>query len=177
MSEELHQECTDHRHPSWPDGMYLRGDTYWYRATPGTRAIKLGLIRIDASKKLEHIGRPKAQSPLLARRAAEISRIEKHLYYSMNKRAADAGLSCMSSDELCGLLARAAGHCELTGIKFSSKRIAGALKRPWAPSLDRMDRAKGYEAANCRIVCVAVNLALNEFGEGVLRRIARHLVK
>ena len=39
-------------------------------------------------------------------------------------------------------------------------------------SLDRIDSSKGYTVENCRLVCTAVNLAMNEWGEDVLERIA-----
>ena len=43
---------------------------------------------------------------------------------------------------------------------------------PWGPSIDRIDNAYGYEAWNCRVVCVAMNLALHQFGEEVFRVLA-----
>lgn len=77
---------------------------------------------------------------------------------------------------LVKLSSMAAGHCMLTGIAwdFTTKNANG--KRPWTPSLDRIDAMQGYEPANCRLVCTAVNLALSDFGDAVLRRIARALL-
>lgn len=64
------------------------------------------------------------------------------------------------------------GKCALTGIPFNLESPEGATLRPWAPSLDRIDSSKGYTAKNCRLVCVAVNFALNQWGEAVFRKIA-----
>lgn len=39
------------------------------------------------------------------------------------------------------------------------------------PSIDRIDTTRGYTPDNVRLVCAAVNLALNQFGEGIFFRI------
>lgn len=96
-------------------------------------------------------------------------------WVQMSIRARGADRKCMSRDEFDALWARAGGYCEMTSIPFSFKKIENCIKRPWAPSVDRVDNSKGYEFANCRLVCTAVNLALNEFGDAVLRRIANGL--
>jgi hypothetical protein len=71
---------------------------------------------------------------------------------------------------------RSRGYCELTGIPFSDNGGKGGAS-PWQASLDRKEPAKGYTPENCRLVCYAVNLALNEWGEDVLMIIARALVE
>lgn len=69
---------------------------------------------------------------------------------------------------------RAAGACEVTGIPFSLDRGESG-RRPYAPSLDRRDSSGGYTSENCRLVCVAVNVAMNEWGAELLLRIAEHV--
>jgi hypothetical protein len=96
-------------------------------------------------------------------------------FYNARARALRDGLPVMSHDEYLTLLQRADGKCEVTGITFGYRRPAGARTAPWAPSIDRIESGRGYDFTNCRLVCVAVNFALNEFGEAVLRRIARHI--
>lgn len=49
--------------------------------------------------------------------------------------------------------------------------------RPFMPSIDRTNSAKGYTAGNCRLVCVAANFAMNEWGQGVLHKLAVAYVK
>ncbi len=53
----------------------------------------------------------------------------------------------------------------------------GWRRAPWAPSVDRIDSSKGYVPGNVRLVCVAANLAMNEWGEDVLARVARAYVE
>lgn len=69
------------------------------------------------------------------------------------------------------------GKCAVTGIPFDmSKYKGGQGRRPWVPSIDRIDSAKPYTTDNIRIVCVATNLAMNWWGEDVLARLAKAYV-
>lgn len=63
-------------------------------------------------------------------------------------------------------------HCAVTGIPFDFNLLGEARLRPYAPSVDRTDSQKGYTRDNCRLVCVCVNLAMGQWGEQVLARIA-----
>lgn len=63
------------------------------------------------------------------------------------------------------------GMCALTGIPFSTKRLDGIRKRPYIPSPDRIDSKLPYTEENTRFVCVAVNLALSNFGDEVFNAI------
>jgi hypothetical protein len=67
--------------------------------------------------------------------------------------------------EFDALVEKADGRCMVSGLPFSAeaKREFGK-RRPFAPSLDRIDSAIGYTKENCRIVSVIVNCALNEWG-------------
>lgn len=58
--------------------------------------------------------------------------------------------------------------CVMTGLEFQLERQSGYKKRrPFAPSLDRIDCTKGYTKNNIRIVCSIVNIALSDFGDQV----------
>lgn len=82
----------------------------------------------------------------------------------------------LSPDDFVALVLKTQGRCMLTGIVFNFSK-AGGERRPWYPSIDRIDSRKGYTTTNCRIVCVAVNLAMNVWGEQVLNTIAEQIVK
>lgn len=64
------------------------------------------------------------------------------------------------------------GRCEITGLPFTLHKPEGYRRRPYAPSVDRIDASKPYQDDNVRVVCVCVNYALNEWGEKVLRQMA-----
>lgn len=66
------------------------------------------------------------------------------------------------------------GTCQLTEIPFSLEKIG--KRRPFAPSLDRVTAETGYVRSNVRIVCVAVNLAINEWGESLFAYVAEQFI-
>lgn len=82
----------------------------------------------------------------------------------------------LTSEQIKLLWLRCSGKCEVSGIAFDVSCEDGRHKRrPWAPSLDRVDSAIGYTFSNVRVVCVAVNLAMNQWGVDVLYKIAVNL--
>jgi hypothetical protein len=67
------------------------------------------------------------------------------------------------------------GRCEITGLPFNMS-VAARKSNPHTPSVDRIDPAKGYTKDNCRVVLLAVNIALMNWGMDVLMPIAEALV-
>ncbi len=59
------------------------------------------------------------------------------------------------------------GRCAVTGLPFElgdpTKKTT--FRRPLRMSLDRIAGQKGYVRGNVRLVCVAANYAMNEWGE------------
>lgn len=66
--------------------------------------------------------------------------------------------------------------CAVSGIAFDLSESTTA-RRPFAPSLDRIDSAKGYTPDNIRIVCTLANFAMNDWGEAPVRRFAAALLQ
>jgi hypothetical protein len=64
--------------------------------------------------------------------------------------------------EICG------ARCSVSGLKLNVTFDGTWSRNPWAPSIDRIDAKRGYVEGNCRVVCVAANVALNEWGLDVL---------
>ena len=79
----------------------------------------------------------------------------------------------MTIEEIEALYARSGGRCELTNIAFTFERPDNQRIAPWAPSLDRIDSHGPYAVENVRLVCAAVNVAMNQFGEDVFEKILR----
>lgn len=62
--------------------------------------------------------------------------------------------------------------CSLTGIPFYTDVEDSKFRHPFAPSIDRIDSNIGYVPSNCRIIVTAANIALSDWGEDVLRKVA-----
>lgn len=163
--------------------MYRRpAGGYYYRPSPHHRTIRLGKTLAVAREKMRRVRRGEVkltrtiESPEGSPEALDayrLKRLRRQVISSI--RARSRGAPCLTYEDFDRLWARAGGRCELTGIPFSFDKQPHHWKRPFGPSVDRIDNARGYTPENCRLVCTAVNLALNEFGEDVLRKIAAAL--
>jgi hypothetical protein len=86
----------------------------------------------------------------------------------------------ISPGDVWSLIKESGFHCPLSGIEFS--KIAPGndplgLRDPWGPSIDRIDNRQGYVRGNIRVVCVAVNMAMNNWGYDVLLRLANGIAR
>lgn len=63
-------------------------------------------------------------------------------------------------------------RCKLTGIEFYATPPHRGKVNPYAPSLDRIEPAKGYVTSNVRIVLRAVNTMLLDWGPEVFKQVA-----
>ena len=66
------------------------------------------------------------------------------------------------------------GKCCLTGIPFADTNERKNARRPYMPSIDRIDSKKGYIKGNVRLVCTAVNMALFTWGLDVFDTIVEN---
>jgi hypothetical protein len=93
---------------------------------------------------------------------------------SAKRRAAKKGLEfTISLEWLVALWEYQGGRCELTGIELDlvTRNQKHRSYVPFSPSLDRCDTSRGYTPDNTRLVCTAMNLALNQFGEEVFAKL------
>jgi hypothetical protein len=100
-------------------------------------------------------------------------RMKDDTYRRAEARAKKFGRELMTRAEFDAMWERAGAKCELTGVAFRI-RPADCVDRmwPWGASLDRIDNSKGYAYGNSRLVCIAMNMALQDFGEDVFRVLA-----
>lgn len=145
------------------------GRVHYYYASPGTnrRELPLGSDRksaIDKYHAMNEAGRHRAAIP---------SGTAAALHKSMVKNARPKGVPVsLTIDDVEAMLVASGGACGVTGIEFDSTQYAGHRIRPWMPSIDRIVPGGPYSRENTRIVCAAVNLAMNQFGEANFLRIA-----
>ena len=97
----------------------------------------------------------------------------KRIVKSAKARAKINGIAFdLSESDVADLIQESNGVCSLTHIPFSMARHNDAYRAPYAPSLDRINSMLGYEKGNVRLVCVAVNWALSDWGQDVFEAVA-----
>lgn len=79
----------------------------------------------------------------------------------------------INENDLIKLFEKQNNKCALTNIEFDFKFYKNKQENPFRPSIDRIDSSEGYTKDNIRLVCVAVNFALNEFGEEIFKQICK----
>jgi hypothetical protein len=83
----------------------------------------------------------------------------------------------LTAHEFAAIVRRANGRCEVSGLEFELQRVCSVARGPFGPSIDRINSQLGYTAANVRIVCVIVNIAMGAWGEQALFRVASAIIK
>lgn len=141
---------------------YLREYSKEYRKDPVRKAARDAQIREWCKANPESRARSFAKYRLTRRGAALVAQVKK--------RAKLKGLDFDLDAHVHDIQARIdAGVCEMTGVPFDLTPPQGSHRRFNAPSLDRIDPKKGYTYDNVRVVLCLVNIALNDWGEDVLR--------
>lgn len=101
----------------------------------------------------------------------------KQLLVEARKRAKKRGIKfTLTHGDMESMMDRAGGACEISGVPFDFSRGIVA-RRPFVPSIDRIDCARGYTSGNCRLVVYAANAAMNVWGIETLLTVARGVVR
>ena len=66
---------------------------------------------------------------------------------------------------------RSGGRCEVSGVPFNFDYHG--KRRPYAPSIDRINSDVGYTPENSRLVCYLVNVGMNCWGDEQFLRVCR----
>ena len=81
----------------------------------------------------------------------------------------------LTFDEFFKIWEYSNGICAISGVPFSNVKSEGCRRRPFYPSLDRIDSKKGYVYGNVRIVCIIANIARSDFDDGSLVYLAKSI--
>lgn len=101
------------------------------------------------------------------------------IFQQAKRRATVKGIKfTITVEDIKQLALKCQGCCMLTGIpfRFDKLQMGRCHKRPFVPSIDRIDSKAGYSRKNIRIVCAAVNAALGEWGDSVFSIVAHAYV-
>jgi hypothetical protein len=153
------------------------GNTYYYYSLGSSqrKEIPLGKNLHDALKKYQTISvqdtSPKSRVPV-----PENFHIKLYRQVVKNSKPRKIAVK-ISADDVKKMLSRAKGKCELTKVAFNMQKIPGQRIRPWIPSVDRIDSKLDYSFDNCRIICAAANIALNQFGEYIFVKMASSMIR
>jgi len=136
----------------------------------------------DCQRAYEEMWRAKNRERLVAARASRRAKdqeyrkqyVEAHraeyLVCGMRTRSIKKGMEFDLDKHVEALNARIRrGVCELTGLPL---RLTHGRRQWDSPSIDRIDPNRGYIYSNVRVVCFAVNAAMGDWGEAVLKKIA-----
>lgn len=150
---------------------------WWVGGKTHSKTLRLPLTEAGVEQANETRASYLASSRAAQRSGKRFSteREYREVFKTARRRGGDRYHLTRADEE--ALVARASGHCELTGLPFQFERRGHNRRRPYMASLDRIDAEGGYTRGNVRLVCVAVNLALNDWGEKILLEIAEGLIR
>lgn len=133
--------------------------------------LRAELAAHDQAERVRRLTKPDVHADWSAVLASEnAGQIFDRLWKNAKSRASTSGLMwALCRKDFDDLVACSNGRCAVTGLPFN---LDGSARDPFKPSLDRIDNALGYSAGNCRLVLMAVNLAMNVWGPEVFKAIS-----
>ena len=101
----------------------------------------------------------------------QVRAILQHRLSSAKSRKKRDGIYCeLTIADLEEMYATAAGRCTISGIPFDiTNGDDRKWRRPFRPSIDRINADGHYTRDNTRLVCSLLNFAMGAWGEGALR--------
>jgi hypothetical protein len=165
------------KHPGLIGSFYKIKDTYYYNRNWNSTRLRISTKQktFDAAVEwvMDHpFGSRHVRKPVQLTRQFAMRLLHQARH---NAKVRELPFT-LTLDDFNQMYEEAKGHCQVSGLPFDLTEMENIARRPYAPSIDRLDCLSGYHKNNCRLVCSAVNLAMNEFGEKVLWNIASSMV-
>lgn len=165
-----------------PPSLHLKAGRYYFvRRVPGVKVKWLALSRDEAEAMRQYrlMASSRGREALAGTHTQHwLARLCKLLHAQAKVGAAFRSLPFeLTVDDVYTLGDECGWCCAVTRMEFSSERPKGTRRRPFMPSIDRIDCSLGYTRENCRMVCVITNIALADWGEECLYRLALQFVQ
>lgn len=141
------------------------------RAGRIARSMADELARHDAAVRVSQLIRPPSIPEWLEIVSGPTGRscFDKLWSNARGRARRDGLIWSLGRDDLDQMAKDSGGKCAVTGLAFV---IDGARRNPLRPSIDRLDNSSGYSRGNCRLTLMAVNYAMNVWGEHLFATIA-----
>ena len=151
-----------------PKRTYYKHGSFWY--VQNGKWTNLGKDKESAIRKATKYN----GSAIPGQNIDQLENSLKNSFLSRMRDAKKSGITfSIKLDEITEVAAANQWRCQVTGIPFSLTKPDASKRRPYSPSIDRINPADGYTKDNTRIVCLAVNLAMNEWGDEVVSQISQ----
>lgn len=166
-----------------PPLMTLKNGRYYYlqpKQPSGRRWISLSRVFEEALVQYRELTGHQQPIETIEETAPKFALMSdlRSAWSKAQKRARESDiLFTIHADDVVRLAMSNNWRCAMTNLPFDPKVLSSSRTRPYMPSVDRINSRGGYTPDNCRVVCSAVNFALNEWGEGVLAMIATAYVR
>ena len=148
------------RSGTWPSG----NPRYYFRPK-GSKGVPMPDAPITDNTFISAY-RAEAEKLETGPRAADVDAMMPLLRERLSKsltRARSKGMEAtLTIGEVLHILHDQGGKCAVSGLPFYID-ATDSRRRPYTPSLDRIDPSLGYTKENVRIVCSIVNIAINDF--------------
>ena len=147
-------------------GVWPSGNPRWYYRPKGEKGVALPDFPHADARFIEAYDDAAFRSFPQSTWPAKIDSALMQTLRSSRSRAQQRGREhSVTLDHVRALCSAQRARCALTGIKFDAGTIDGTRRRPFAPSLDRIDSDAGYVAGNVRLVTLIANIARADFGD------------
>jgi len=163
-------------------GLYLRNGVWWMRACvngrkirKSTRSMNMNDAIIFRDEVLSSLGRSYVNDEwrqYIHSQLRDSSSWLRRTHSRIRRRSKSRKwLHCLTQTELLNLMLQSKGKCAITGIDFF--RAPTTERHPFAISIDRINSKEGYQLNNCRLVLLAVNLGMCQWGDDAFMEICR----
>lgn len=109
--------------------------------------------------------------------AAHIRKLSKQLFNRCKRNSKQRCVDIfLTENDVMDLVLQSNLRCAVSGIRLQLQVEGYGIGNPWSISIDRINSSQPYSVENCRIVCLAANIAMGSWGFEVLKTLSTEVV-